>query len=70
MSETGHVLLVDDEPAFQRLGAAFLRTAGHRVTVAGDASTALIAARSDAPDVVLLVLVMPPHQSRLVLSAA
>ena len=32
----GHVLLVDDEPAYQRLGSSFLSKLGHRVTVAGD----------------------------------
>jgi len=61
MSEGGHILLVDDEPAFQRLGAAFLRGAGHRVSVAGDADSALALAHQDAPDVVLLDLAMPPH---------
>ncbi len=63
MSEAGHILLVDDEPAFQRLGAAFLRAAGFRVNVAGDADAALAAARSEAPDVVLLDLVMPPRHT-------
>ncbi len=57
---TGHVLLVDDEPAFQRLGKAFLEAQGHRVTVAGDADSALAAARHDTPDLVLLDLAMPP----------
>lgn len=61
MTEAGHILLVDDEPAFQRLGAAFLRNAGHRVTIAGDAESAILAARDTAPDVVLLDLAMPPH---------
>ena len=61
MSETGHILLVDDEPAFQRLGAAFLRAAGHRVSVAGDADAALAGFRDARPDVVLLDLAMPPH---------
>lgn len=61
MTELGHILLVDDEPAFQRLGAAFLRNAGHRVTIAGDAESAFLAARDTAPDVVLLDLAMPPH---------
>ena len=58
---TGHVLLVDDEPAFQRLGAAFLRAAGHRVSLAGDADAALAQFRDVNPDVVLLDLAMPPH---------
>jgi DNA-binding NtrC family response regulator len=56
----GHILLVDDEPAFQRTGAAWLRALGHRVTIAGDAGTAVDRFASAEPDVVLLDLVMPP----------
>jgi two-component system NtrC family response regulator len=63
MTETGHVLLADDEAAFQRLGSAFLRAAGYRVTLAGDGDAALDAARNSPPDVVLLDLSMPPHFS-------
>mgnify|MGYP001788642005 CR=1 FL=1 len=36
----GRVLLVDDETAFQRLGAAWLRGLGHEVVVAGDGAAA------------------------------
>ena len=61
MSAQGHVLLVDDEAAFQRLGSAFLRAAGHRVTTAGDAASTLAAAAADPPDLVLLDLAMPPR---------
>jgi two-component system NtrC family response regulator len=60
---TGQVLLADDEPAFQRLGRAFLEAQGHRVTVAGDADAALAAFAASSPDVVLLDLAMPPHLS-------
>jgi two-component system NtrC family response regulator len=56
----GHVLLVDDEPAFQRLGAAWLKGLGHQVTVAGDAPSALARFRDSHPDIVLLDLAMPP----------
>jgi DNA-binding NtrC family response regulator len=56
----GHVLLVDDEPAYQRLGSAFLIGLGHRVTVAGDADEAVKAFEADRPHVVLLDLSMPP----------
>ena len=59
--EGGHVLLVDDEPAFQRLGGAWLRGLGYRVSVAGDAVAAQARFRDAPPDVVLLDLVMPPH---------
>ncbi len=60
---TGHVLLVDDEPAYQRLGASFLRQLGHRVSVAGDVDSALQAFAQDRPHVVLLDLAMPPSMS-------
>ena len=56
----GHVLLVDDEPAFQRLGAAWLQALGHRVTLAGDSAGAIEKFRESRPDIVLLDLVTPP----------
>ncbi|WCM93740.1 sigma-54 dependent transcriptional regulator [Acidovorax sp. NCPPB 2350] len=56
----GHVLLVDDEPAYQRLGSSFLRELGHRVSVAGDAAEAVHAFEDDPAHVVLLDLAMPP----------
>ena len=60
-ADHGRILLVDDEPAFQRLGANFLRGLGHEVLVAGDAEQALAAfATQPAPDLVLLDLAMPP----------
>jgi two-component system NtrC family response regulator len=58
--ETGRVLLVDDEPAFQRLGGSFLRDLGHEVTLAGDGEQALAAFERARPDLVLLDLAMPP----------
>lgn len=57
----GHVLLADDEPAFQRLGGAWLRAGGHRVTLAGDAVQAVELFALARPDVVLLDLSMPPR---------
>ena len=60
-AEPGHVLLVDDEAAFQRLGGAFLRNLGHTVTVAGDGDQALAAFAKQRPELVLLDLAMPPH---------
>jgi len=56
----GHILLVDDEPAFQRLGSAWLKGLGHQVTVAGDAASALARFHESRPDIVLLDLAMPP----------
>ncbi|MES2938711.1 MAG: sigma-54 dependent transcriptional regulator [Pseudomonadota bacterium] len=57
----GHVLLVDDEPAYQRLGSSFLAGLGHRVSIAGDADEAVAAFERDPPHVVLLDLAMPPR---------
>jgi two-component system NtrC family response regulator len=59
-TSSGHILLVDDEPAFQRLGAVWLQGLGHRVSIAGDGDTALQRFQETQPDVVLLDLVMPP----------
>ena len=61
MSDTGHVLLADDEAAFQRLGGAWLRNLGHRVTLAGDSVQAVEQFALARPDVVLLDLSMPPR---------
>ena len=58
--ETGRVLLVDDEPAFQRLGGAFLRDLGHEVDIAGDGEQAAEAFARRRPELVLLDLAMPP----------
>ena len=55
------MLLVDDEPAFQRLGGAFLRGLGHAVTLAGDGEQALAPSSARGPTLVLLDLAMPPH---------
>jgi two-component system NtrC family response regulator len=59
--ETGRVLLVDDEPAFQRLGGNFLRSLGHEVDIAGDSDAALSHFAKQRPELVLLDLAMPPH---------
>jgi len=60
MSDTGRVLLVDDEPAFQRVGGAWLRGLGHDVIIAHDAASAVQKFADTVPDIVLLDLVMPP----------
>lgn len=59
--ETGRILLVDDEAAFQRLGGNFLRSLGHEVDIAGDADAALAHYAERRPELVLLDLAMPPH---------
>jgi two-component system NtrC family response regulator len=56
----GHILLIDDEPAFQRLGANWLAGLGYRVSVAGDVDSAMQRFGESRPDLVLLDLVMPP----------
>ncbi|HWU01358.1 MAG TPA: sigma-54 dependent transcriptional regulator [Novosphingobium sp.] len=55
------ILLADDEPAFQRLTAGWLRAQGHEVMTVGDGDGALAAFARARPDVVLLDLAMPPH---------
>lgn len=57
----GRVLLVDDETAFQRLGAAWLRGLGYEVVAAGDGAAAEALLAGAALDVVLLDLSMPPR---------
>lgn len=59
----GHILLIDDEPAFQRLGGAWLAGLGHRVSIAGDAPTAAERFGELKPDVVLLDLAIPPSMT-------
>ena len=64
MNESGgHILLADDEPAFQRLATLWLQGLGHRVSIAGDADGALQRFREQKPDVVLLDLAMPPSMT-------
>ncbi len=64
-STTGTILLVDDEPAFQRLGGAWLRSLGHTVAVAGSAEEAQLRYADTRPDLVLLDLSMPPRMDPL-----
>lgn len=61
MSDT--ILLIDDEPAFLRLAAAWLEKQGHRVVTACDGATARLAFRQERPDLVVLDLVMPPERT-------
>lgn len=53
------VLVVDDEPAIRRAVSAYLTHEGFEVTEASDGTTALDLARTDAPDVVVLDLMLP-----------
>ncbi|HWH37488.1 MAG TPA: response regulator transcription factor [Candidatus Limnocylindrales bacterium] len=53
------ILLVDDEQTLRQLVAEALRDEGYRVVEAADGSAALEAFRADAPDLVLLDLMLP-----------
>lgn len=57
------LLLVDDEPAFLRLAAAWLEKQGHSVVTAADGAQAREAFLRERPDLVLLDLVMPPERT-------
>lgn len=57
------ILLVDDEPAFLRLAAAWLEKQGHRVLTAPDGAAARDLFDRDPPDLVVLDLVMPPERT-------
>lgn len=57
------ILLVDDEPAFLRLAAAWLEKQGHRVLTAADGEAARALFDHDPPDLVVLDLVMPPERT-------
>lgn len=57
------LLLVDDEPAFLRLAAAWLEKQGWQVETATSAAEARTAFARRQPDLVLLDLVMPPERT-------
>jgi len=56
------VLIVDDEPHIVEVVAAYLEREGYEVSAAADGEAAIVRARADAPDVVILD-VMLPHRS-------
>lgn len=60
MNNTAKILLVDDEAAFQRLCAKWLRDQGHDVTVAGDAEETEKLLKTRDFDIILLDLALPP----------
>lgn len=53
------VLLVEDDPILQRAGEASLSRRGYVVLTASDGAEGLKKAREEAPDLVLLDLLMP-----------
>src|SRR5882672_496011 len=55
-----HILVVDDDPAVRSSLQRALRLEGYSVGLAGNGSEALAAVDADAPDVIVLDLMMPP----------
>jgi two-component system response regulator MprA len=55
-----HILVVDDDPAVRASLRRALRLEGYSVGLAGDGAEALAAVDADAPDVIVLDLMMPP----------
>ncbi len=53
------MLVVDDEPSLVRAVAGYLEHEGFVVTTAPDGEQALVSARSDPPDVIVLDLMLP-----------
>jgi DNA-binding response OmpR family regulator len=53
------ILVVDDEPSISEVVSIYLRRAGYRVVVASDGQTALEAIEKEAPDLVVLDLMLP-----------
>jgi DNA-binding response OmpR family regulator len=54
-----HILVVDDEPQIAGIVRDYLERAGYRVTVAGDGADAVVKARAERPDLVVLDLALP-----------
>jgi len=63
------ILLVEDDRFLRRAAEAALRQAGFDVVMAADGEEALSVARADAPDLILLDVIMPKLQGFEVLAA-
>jgi DNA-binding response OmpR family regulator len=63
------ILVVDDEPRIVDVVRAYLEREGHDVTVAHDGEAALAAAAQDAPDLVVLDVMLPGRSGFDVLRA-
>ena len=59
VADAGRVLLVDDEPALIEAVRYMLRREGFAVSVATSGPAALASARHDAPDVIVLDIMLP-----------
>src|SRR5512147_2999097 len=58
------ILVVDDEPKVARLARDYLEKNGFRVIVAADGQSALVVARREKPDLVILDLLLPQIDGR------
>ncbi len=58
------ILVVDDEPKIVRLARDYLEKNGFRVVSAADGQSALIAARREKPDLIILDLMLPHMDGR------
>src|SRR5262249_27411342 len=67
VNATKTVLVVDDDPDIRTLMYTFLHRAGYRVVTAADGNEALAAAEREAPDVVVVDMLMPHKSGFLVL---
>src|SRR5207248_11299593 len=59
MSETPHILVVDDDERIAKIVEINLRRAGYRVSIARDGEQALAAVAAEVPDLVLLDVTVP-----------
>ncbi len=59
VSESAHILVIEDEALFARATKKRLERAGHRCVVAGDLASARAMVRAERPDLVLLDLRLP-----------
>jgi len=55
----GHILVVDDEPTITEVLCRYLERAGYRTRVADDGHAAIAAVRQQAPDLIVLDLMLP-----------
>ena len=58
------ILVVDDEPKVTRLARDYLEKNGYRVVTAADGQSALIVARREKPDLIILDLMLPNIDGR------
>ncbi|NTW00785.1 MAG: response regulator [Oscillochloris sp.] len=59
MANSGHVLVVDDDPIIRQLIQRSLQTQGCLVTIAGTATEAIALALAQPPDIILLDVMLP-----------